>query len=517
MSTQWRRFAPIGLYLSLLALIAAAGLYIVQREWNLPLQLSLGLVIIGLALFAVLDPERVRIALTGRQARYGSNALVMSLAFIGIVVVVNYLVYKYPKRWDLTEDKTNTLNQATLDTLKKLPAPVQAQAFFTSATSTDTAKKLLDNYKYYSNGKFSYKFIDPNSDPVAAKAANVTSDGTIVLAMNGRVEKVTIADETDMDGALIRLMSQKVSVYFLTGHSELSPDDTGDQSLTDAKDALQKKNYTIQTLNLLGTSKIPDDAKVIVIAGPKKPVTDNEMKLISDWVVKGGSLIVMEEPTIVTDYGDVADPLANYLSSTWGILLRNDVVLDFATQQPYQAMAAEYGNHPITEKLQRLGTAFLTARSVTASNPAPSGITLTELIKTASQPQSWAETDLAGLKAGTNPQPDPSKDLMGPVSLAVAAEKSTPRTRVVVFGDADFASNVGFNFLGDGDLLANSIDWATEQENLINLTANPPTQRIMLQPQRYTMNLLLLGSVFVLPGMVVVAGVFAYVQRRKRG
>lgn len=99
MGTQFRRFAPLGLYLSLLALLATTGFYFVQRQWNLYIQIGLGLFIIGLALFAILDPERVRVALTGRQARYGSNVLVMTVAFLGILLVVNYLVYQNPQRW----------------------------------------------------------------------------------------------------------------------------------------------------------------------------------------------------------------------------------------------------------------------------------------------------------------------------------------------------------------------------------------------------------------------------------
>ena len=94
MKREWRRFAPFGLYLSLIAALVSAALFIIQREWNLYLQISLGLVVIGLALFSLLDPERVRVGLTGRQARYGSNSFILSIAFVGILVVLNYLVYK---------------------------------------------------------------------------------------------------------------------------------------------------------------------------------------------------------------------------------------------------------------------------------------------------------------------------------------------------------------------------------------------------------------------------------------
>ncbi len=274
MKPEWRRFAPIGLYLSLIAALASIGLYIVQREFNLYLQICLGLIIVGLALYALLDPERVRQLLTGRQARYGSNALVLSLAFVGIVVVLNYLVFQHSKRWDLTEDKQYTLAPETLDTLKNLKEPVMAQAFFTKRMSTDQAQVMLDQYKTNSNGKFNYMFIDPERNPVLAEQSNITRDGTIVLSMGELKEPVSNVSEQEMTGALVRLLNpEQRTIYFLTGHGEYSPEDSGEKSFAQVKRTLESKNYLVKTLNLLASNQIPDDAKVIVVAGPQKPVS----------------------------------------------------------------------------------------------------------------------------------------------------------------------------------------------------------------------------------------------------
>ncbi len=514
MGTQFRRFAPLGLYLSLLALLATTGFYFVQRQWNLYIQIGLGLFIIGLALFAILDPERVRVALTGRQARYGSNVLVMTVAFLGILLVVNYLVYQNPQRWDLSEGQQFTLSKETLATLKSLPQPVQVTAFYPQGVSTDAAQKILDEYKLNSNGKFTYKFIDPNADPVAAKAANVAfgSGGTIVLKMGDRQDKVTTESESDITNALVRMMAEKQTTYFLTGHGEYSPEDTGNQSYSQAKTTLEAKGYTVKLLNLLADNKIPGDAHLIVVAGPKKPLTDNEIKLLSDFQAKGGSLIVMEEPTIVTDFGDSPDPLAKYLADKWGIVLGNDIIIDPTSSQPDWPFAASYSSHAITDKLQE--TEFPTARSV-STGKAIDGVTDTVLIKTADQ--SWGETDLQGLKNNQPPQADPSKDIMGPVPLAVAGERTGSQSKVVVIGDSDFAIDALFSYLGNGDLLINSIDWSAGQANLINLTPKSTVTRTMVPPTTYTMGLVALGTIFVLPGMVLVSGIVVFIQRRRRG
>lgn len=515
MKAEWRRFAPIGLYISIIAALVSAGLFIVQREFNLPLQISLGMIIIGLALFAVLDPSRVRESLTGRQVRYGSNSLVMSLAFIGILVVINFLIYKYPQRWDLTADKSHTLSPETIQTLKTLPGSVHATAFFTSRTSSDQARTLLEDYKFNSQGRFDYEFVDPDSNPVAAQSAKITKDGTIVLTMKGIQEQVTTTDEQDMTSGLIRLISPGPrAVYFLTGHGERDPMTSGETAYSQAKTALETKNYSVKTLNLLADPKIPDDAKAIVIAGPEKPVSENEVKLIQDYVNKGGSLIVMEEPLVLTSFGESDDPLADYLAKDWNVTLGKDMVIDTGANPPSVAIANEYGSHSITQKLQQMVTVFPTARSVDIKTDTAGTKTTTSLVKTSSQ--SWAETNFTELK-NNQVKADQGQDVMGPISVAAAVSDTTTKARVVVIGDADFASDTYFSSYGNGDLFINSVDWAAQQDSLINLTPKSNTQRVVVSPQRYTMGLILLGSIFVLPGSALIAGIFVWIQRRRRG
>ena len=58
MKPEWRRFAPLGLVISSIAVLVSIGLYVVFRRFDLAMQISLGLIVIGLALFALLDPAR---------------------------------------------------------------------------------------------------------------------------------------------------------------------------------------------------------------------------------------------------------------------------------------------------------------------------------------------------------------------------------------------------------------------------------------------------------------------------
>ncbi len=524
MKPSWRHFIRWGaLILSVIALLAAAIIYLFQREWNLAVQICLGLFIIGLAVFVAMDPGAIRKAMTGRQAKYGSNALILVIAFLGILVVINYLAYKNTKRWDLTEDQSNTLAKETVDVLKSLPDKVVAKAFFTTnsavTASKENAKTLLDKYVYDGAGKFQYEFIDPNNDPAAATDAGISSDGTIVLYLGNTRRSITSISETEITGAMLRLMNPgNHVVYFLTGHGEFPIDSSGDQSYSQLKAALEAKNYTVSPLNLLSTNQIPSDASVIVIAGPMKPLSDSEVSLLDDYINNGGSMVVMEEPIVVTDFSDSPDPLANDLFQNYGIALGNDIVVDLQAnqtyQQPFLAIADQYGQHVITDKMNGLGTFFPTARSVTTNDSTGNNYTKTILITTAQQ--SWAETDMASVKDGTM-KPEQVADSFGPISIAAAAQGTSNTARLVVFGDADFALNGNFGTYGNGDMIVNSIDWEAKEVNLISLTPKTTVERTLVQPNAYTKNLIFLVSLIVLPGIVLVAGVGTWVTRRRRG
>lgn len=432
---------------------------------------------------------------------------------------MNYLVYGNNKRWDLTEDKQNTLTQETLDTLAKLPDPVQVQGFFTANTPSDTAQRLLARYAEASDGKFTYEFINPDTNPVAAEKANITRDGTLVVKMGERQEPVSYVTEQDLTNSLVRLMSGGTKkVYFLTGHGERDPNGSGDNSYSKLRARLTDKNYTVETLSLLTQATVPADANLVIVAGPTQPLLEGEVQALSKYLDAGGKLIVMWEPTLLVNFGETPDFMADYLAQHWGIQLGNDLVVDMVgqqlVQQPFMAVGAEYGNHAITSKMQGMATFFFTARSVSTAQ-AMDGVSQTELVKTSTN--SWAETNLEGLKNQQQPTFEPT-DTQGPISLMMVAENSTSQARLVVVGDSDFAADGSFSAYGNGDLIVNSIDWAVGQEDLISLTPKSSTTRTLsLTPTTYTMGLLFLISVIVLPVGSLVLGVVAFVYRRRRG
>jgi ABC-type uncharacterized transport system involved in gliding motility auxiliary subunit len=523
------RYAVIGLIVAFLACIATGALLLVKgtialklytpadpNTINLSLSISSAILVLGLAGYAILNPAGTRRFFSGRHARYGSNTLVMSLAFLGILIVVNLLAFQNPKTWDLTADRTHTLAPESVRALAELPAKVTAIGFFSPQTPTDAAQQLLSNFKASGKGKFDYRFVDPNSDPVLARQYGVTGDGKIVLTMGKSAESAASADEQLIDQALIRLISPEARpIYFLTGHGEPDINGTDTGALSRARQTLESKNYTVKTLSLGATNSIPADAKAIVISGPMSPLLDQEVALLKAYLDKGGSLIVMEDPTVFTNFGTTSDPLAAYLKSDWGITFDNDVVIDLTSNQPLNAISASMSSSsPITQHMT-VYSIMPQSRSLTIAATPPQNVTITPLILTAQQ--SWGETNLSLIKSNTQISFNQATDLPGPLTLAASGENLTTGGHVVVFGNSIFGTDKAFDAYGNGTILINSIDWAAQEKNLIQITPHAPMARTFNMPDQLRLVLIMLGSVILIPGLIIAAGISTWLARRRQG
>jgi ABC-type uncharacterized transport system involved in gliding motility auxiliary subunit len=521
MESSLRRYAPIAAGVGLLGLLLAAAIWLLQRQFNAYVQASLAVGLLGLAVAILLDPGTVQAWAGRRQARYGSNVMVMVLALLGILVVGNYLVSKNAKQWDLTANKVNTLAPETLQSLQALPSPVKAIAFYTSsfASAKTTAKNLFEQYRVASGGKFTYEFHDPTGEPALARQYNITSDGTAVLLLGTHQESITFASEDQIDGALVRLTHPtKRSIYFLTGDGEHAIDGTDQQGMSNVVGLLKNQNYDVQTLNLAVTNTVPASATAVVIAGPLVPLTAVESELLQVYLQKGGSVVVMQDPLIQTQTPVTAtEPFVSYLAQSWGVRLDNDVIVDLYNSisgQPLYPTDSSYGTSTIVSRLQKIKTMYPVARSVTIPVPGKelTATTYSTLVKV--DPAAWGETNVDELNQGAGPAQD-AADIQPPLNVAVTAQNSTTNARLVVFGDSDFASNAFYAQGANANLLVNAIDWATADETLINVTPRTPTQLTLSLTNALTINAIFVLVVIVMPLLVLVMGGVVWFQRRR--
>ncbi|MDI7275861.1 MAG: GldG family protein, partial [Anaerolineae bacterium] len=455
-------------------------------------------------------------ALSGRTAQQGANATVVTLAIVGILVLLNVLAARHHQRFDLTAEREFSLSRQTLQVLSGLQEPVAVTAFMTGQYyARQDVEDLLKEYTYHTD-KLSLEFVDLEQRPGLALQQGVTRDGTVIFQVGERRQETLGYDEQAFTSALVKVTRQEAkAVYFLTGHGERDPQDSAQTGYQQVATALERDNYRVETLNLAITATVPSDAAVLVIAAPTLTPTTREMEAINAYADRGGSLLILGDPA--------SDVSLDDLLSRWGVSLRRDVIIDPASSffgDVATPLISRYPYHDISKDLLGLTTVFPVAQSVAQQDSLPEGVQVSPLVSTSSQ--SWGETD----REARQVRFDEGKDRAGPLDLAVAAtrelalegEEEEPRhARLVLFGDADLVANDLLlsieGSLGNQDLFLNAVSWLAEEESLISIRPRPPTQRtVLLTPPQ--VRLLMLTSLLFLPGAVVVAGAWVWWRRR---
>jgi ABC-type uncharacterized transport system involved in gliding motility auxiliary subunit len=467
---------------------------------------------------------------SGRQARYGTLTGVSILVVLGILAAINYIGSKQNKRWDLTANKQFSLSDQSRNVVSKLDAPLQIRVFAKEPDFPQYRDRLKE-YEYASK-KISTEYIDPDKKPTVARQAQIQQYGTIVFDYKGRSERVTADNEQELTNGIIKVVSgQQRKVYFTQGHGERDPMSNDRDGYNTIGGALGRENYTVEKLVLAQQGTVPDDAAVVVVAGPKIDFYAPEIDALKKYLDKAGKLLLEIDPPEKPDSAPLKSLIA--IAHDWGADVGDDIVVDASGMgrligtDASVPVVSNYPPHAITERFQFL-TAFPVARSVTPVMGGVNGHTAQTIAETSAR--SWAEKDIKGLLTGGGEVSlDESKgDKKGPISLAVAVSASAgtseppkpgaeadkkPETRVVVFGDSDFAANAGLGIQGNRDLFLNTVGWLSQQENLIAIRPKEADDRRITLTATQQQNIMWL-SLLIIPGFIFGAGVMTWWRRR---
>ncbi len=467
----------------------------------------------------------------GTFLKSSSNMSAAILLVLALAVVVTLLSERHYFRWDVTASGEHTLSEKTLQVLRTITEPVHIKAFSREGhPDGDELKRLLSSYHYESPG-ITFEMIDPDRNPALTRQYNIRSLNTSVLEGYGRTQTVKIADEESITNGLIRLSKSEERIcYWITGHGERPFQGSEAGALTSLQEALSDENFRFEEL-LLMQKDIPKDATVVVVAAPEKPLFPEEVESLRRYLNRGGSLIVFLEP--FQEAG-----LTAFLKD-YGIRVGEDVVVDKMSRVMggdfLLPMVAQYGSHEITKDF-RLTSFFELARTVEASEDPIPHVSPTALAMTS--PDSWAETDRTALDQGRVGYEE-GQDRKGPLSLAVISELKPPlpkpegdgenasegtgdespaitgEGKLVVFGDADFASNKYFHTSGNADFITNTMNYLAGRKDLITIQKkHRPVEALMLNRDQGLV--LFWVPVVVLPLCVLILGVVVFVRRRSR-
>ncbi len=496
----------VGAVLGITGLIA----YSLAPEKLWLVTLSEGLALVCLIVFFVFHFETLKAFSLRRSTRLGANSLLMVALFIGIITILNFLAARHAQRWDWSETQRFTLAPQTYQVLRGLDRDVKVTVFSQERSpGLNAYRDLLDSYQHASP-QLTVAYVDPEAQPGLTRQYGITRPDTAVVESGIQSTRVNTPSEAELTGALIRVSKDaKKTVLFLEGHGERRPSDEERGGLSLAKEALVKQGYEVESLVLLQKDAVPNDASVLVIAGPQRQVMPEERERIRRYVADGGRVLVMLDPDVQAGLED--------LLLTWGIKPGLGVLVDLqdrlAQGDLTALMVRTFTEHEITQDFA-FAVLFPFSRHLTFDADKGKEWEFVPLARTSAR--SWAETDLQGRVV----QFDANQDVQGPLPLAAAltpkkkAEEGAPQPAIVVVGNSSFASNAYLNFPGNTDFFLHTVGWLAEERDLISITPKEPAFRPFL-PNPAQERLLLYVQVLFLPFATFFWGMAIWRRRRR--
>jgi ABC-2 type transport system permease protein len=496
----------------------------------------------SLVVFALFLATRL-VAVSRNRAR----ALVEAALLAFILLGANLLSARHYLRGDWTRSHTFALSEKTNKTLRSLARDVDVIVFMlpTGQDKNDLygdVHELLERARRLTP-RLHVQYVDPDRERerlrIVGKKYGVSGDdlvdGVIVVAAGEQSKFITRSDLGDFDFAAVEagrppplkawkgeqaLLSalyavtdeRAPAVCFVGGDGEPAIEGGGSDDYSDFAEELRRDHEAPRAISL--DRGVPSDCDAVVLAGPSSPLAPPDAVELDRYLEHGGRLLALIGPTFdpkVTRFVSVG---VEDLLRRWGAALADNVAVDEPRLRGSAvafAVTEGYADHPITRRLSGEKTLWSDARAVHPA--AKNGIEARPLVSTSES--GWGETDLGIFRAEAELAFDPGRDEKGPVTLAVAAERTAGTgkgARLVVFGSSEIASNRSFVY--NHDLMMSALHWLEHREDKIAIGPRP-AERARLVLDDAELERVFLVCVVGLPLFVVVAGGLVFWRRRR--
>lgn len=456
-----------------------------------------------------------------RKKGFFSAAAVVCVLIAAILV--NLLITKLDWSYDVSQNNMYTLSKQTK---KIVEANQEDITFYVLSSKSDFNKiykqiinqyhKLSDKikieYKDLENyPNFAAEYMDDNGESaqeqsiivVCGKKYRYLDSSSFVNYSFDYTTYTQKAESVALESLVTEAINYVVSedtpvIYTLTGHKEADLNST-------TEGYIQSDNYEIQELNLLKEEKVPDDCKILLINGPQVDISEADKDKIIEYLKGDGKVYFFADA--------MTDDIPNFkaILKEYGITMEKGVVIEGDSNQYYQMptyLLPTMGTSDITEALTDRYILVPVAKGFTHGNN-EDGYIITSLLSTSSKAYSKVDTKSSVIEKEKG-------DIDGPFDIALQVDTGDGGKMIVTGSVNMLEDQIDSAVSGtNSDFVLNGINYLAQQENKISVRAKSLSSN-QATLTAFTQKALMVGTIFVLPALVLFVGIVVVVRRRRK-
>ncbi|MCK5921545.1 MAG: Gldg family protein, partial [Methylococcales bacterium] len=274
-------------------------------------------------------------------------AMAKLLAGIILIAALAWLSQQYRYKTDLSSHKRNTLPVGAAAILKSLQGPLKITAVVQDSPELHRRIEKTVERLQQTQPDITVDFESAQTR-ITQENTELNQSGKLELEYNGNHETLHSLSETDLIAAIRRLIrGGEQWVVFIEGHDEKSLFDETATGYEKLDTLIQKQGYRTLSLNLVKTPSIPTNTTLLVLAAPQQPMLPGELKVITDYLQKGGNFLWLREPQQTVEKLQDTIPV-EFLP---GVMISNNSKMRevLGIQHPAVIPIVDYGTHKITQ------------------------------------------------------------------------------------------------------------------------------------------------------------------------
>lgn len=377
-------------------------------------------------------------------------------------------------KFDWTFERRFELAEATVKACRALDGGLRATLYHDAADPRTRRTRLLLR-TLADECDLEVRSVELDYDSPEVDHYAIGSSNTVVIERGERFETVERPMEGAIYEALYRLRSlEGGTIALLQGEGQGDPESTSDLGFSSLSEALMTEGYQLRVLVTPALRELPDDVSLVLSLAPQRRLLPESLAAIERYLERGGRLVALLEPGVESGIEDVL--------AQWGIEAPpGEIIIDPASGDIDQhveglnPVAYNYSTHPVTQGLDRNRMTFFSGARPFVLHKTRIGDRLIGVVL--ASPRSWISHDLSLLdELSGHPEPDGARLDYYPLVVTGEYPRDAGETRIVAFGDSDFARNHYLRAVYNLDLILNAVHWATEREAEITMRpkAGPP-------------------------------------------